>query len=567
MFRDQVGRQVTSTLNQLAHGEPVIATPAGGTRSRRFQELLPSLFIRECRRRLFSPKVADSTGVRLTGGSLLAATLVLRRILARYVLTPGETNVGVLLPPSVGAVLANTSLALSHKVAVNLNYTFPDAMIDDCVRRAGVKHVLTSRSFLRKRPTVLNAELVCLEDLEARATLPDKARGLCQAYLFPAAMLQRQLGLQRLSADQLLTILFTSGTTGEPKGVMLSQRNVAANIEGIRELFRFSQSDVVLGVLPFFHAFGYTLGLWAVLAIPLAGVYHYNPLGAGEVGRLCQQHKATVLETTPTFLRLYLKRCQAEQLSSLDMAVVGGERLPLDLARAFADRFGVVPTEGYGATELSPLAIANVPENRKRQNQAQPSLKLGTVGRPLPGVKVKIVDPATGAPLDTNREGLLFVQGDNVMQGYLNDPDRTAAVIRDGWYDTGDLARVDEEGFVEILGRQSRFSKIGGEMVPHAKIEETLESLLGGGDSEEIHFAVTAVPDEARGERLLVLHRPLPEPISDVVARLGKSGLPRLWIPDEKSFVQVAKIPLRPMGKIDLGAVRHIAESACKAGS
>jgi acyl-[acyl-carrier-protein]-phospholipid O-acyltransferase/long-chain-fatty-acid--[acyl-carrier-protein] ligase len=286
------------------------------------------------------------------------------------------------------------------------------------------------------------------------------------------------------------------------------------------------------------------------------------------VGRLCRQHRVTLLETTPTFLKLYLKRCEPSQFSSLKAVFVGGEKLPLDVARACADKFGVVPTEGYGTTELAPLAIANVPENRRRSELRQPTSKLGTVGRPLPGVSAKIVDVETGRDLGANQMGLLFIRGDNVMQGYLNDPRQTAAVLRDGWYNTGDLARIDDDGFVEIAGRQSRFSKIGGEMVPHVAIEEALESLVGdGSDSGELHFGVTAVPDENRGERLVVLHTPLCRKISDLLAELvERKDVPRLWIPDERDFVEVAEIPRGPMGKLDLGALNKMA-LASRSGS
>ncbi|HEX6985266.1 MAG TPA: AMP-binding protein, partial [Planctomycetaceae bacterium] len=351
---------------------------------------------------------------------------------------------------------------------------------------------------------------------------------------------------------------FTSGSTGEPKGVMLSHGNVDANIDAVEELIRLVPDEMVLGVLPFFHSFGYTITLWWPLTLASGAAYHFNPMDARTVGELCQKYRCTTLMGTPTFLRGYLKRCTKEQFDSLDLVIVGAEKMPLDLFREFEAKFGVVPSEGYGTTELSPLAAVNVPDHRAITPD-RAGTKFGTVGRPVPGVRVKTVDPDTLADRPRGESGLLFVTGENVMKGYLNRPDKTAEVVRDGWYNTGDIAVVDADGFITITGRQSRFSKIGGEMVPHLRIEETLVRLCGDTDDGTPLLCVTAVPDEKKGERLVVLHRPLPKPVDQLLREFGETGVPNLWIPDRTSFYEVEAVPLLGSGKLDLKRVKEVA--------
>lgn len=523
------------------------------------EKLPPRLFLRQCRRSLFRPKFADSSGLQLTGGKALAGTLALRRVLEREVLSPDEKLVGVLLPPSVGGVLVNAALTVAGRVPVNLNYTLSNEDLQHCVDAARLKHVLTSRRFLEKKPVELDVPMVFLEDVKERVTRADKALAAVAAYATPLPLLERLLGVRRIRPDDLMTIIFTSGSTGEPKGVMLSQHNILSNIDAVDQLFHLTDKDVLLGVLPFFHSFGFTATLWLALCFDPKGVYHFNPLDGRAIGKLAAENGVTILMSAPTFLRTYLKRCDKEQFSRLDLVITGAEKLPRDLAQEFHDKFGVMPAEGYGCTELSPVAAVNVPDHRS-ENVEQIGTKLGTVGRPIPGVAAKAIDPETGADLGLNAEGLLLIKGPNVMQGYLNHPEKTAAVIQDGWYNTGDMARIHEDGFIEITGRMSRFSKIGGEMVPHIRIEEALARIVDTPDSDEgLRVAVTSVPDLRKGERLVVLHRPLPMPVDLVLGKLCEQGLPNLWIPDADSFVEVEQIPILGTGKLDLKALKQLA--------
>ena len=526
--------------------------------------LPPPGFLARCKADAGRLKVADALGTELTGSRLLIGTLLFRGLLRKHVLDAGESHVGVLLPPSVGAVLANTALAVDGRVAVNLNYTLSNAVADHCLKEAGVRHVLTSRAFLKKRPMELDAEFVYLEDLKEKAGPLDKLKAAAHAAL-PLGLLTRSLGLDRLDPDATLTVVFTSGSTGEPKGVELTHRSVGAVLAAIEPLAHPVPEDVTLGVLPFFHSFGYTATLWWPLVHPGAGVYGPNPLDVRTVGKLGETYHPTITFATPTFLRGYLKRCTPEQLGTLNLVVVGGEKLPGDLREAWEAKFGIAPTEGYGATELSPVVSCNVPPARQRPGDP-PGLKHGTIGRPLPGVRVRVASTETGEVLPEGEEGTLQVGGPTVMKGYLNDPAKTAAAVKDGWYDTGDVARVDADGFIHITGRLSRFSKIGGEMVPHLKIEEALLRICechrpdsDDADSAGPALAVASVPDERKGEKVVVLHRELPVPVEEVRKRLGDAGLPNLWIPAADAFHEVDAIPVLGTGKLDLKALGTLA--------
>jgi acyl-[acyl-carrier-protein]-phospholipid O-acyltransferase/long-chain-fatty-acid--[acyl-carrier-protein] ligase len=534
---------------------------------RRDHELIPVRgFLRKCRAAWSRMKIADSSGQELTGGKTLIGTLAIKRVLERLWLKPDEKNIGILLPPSNGGLLANMAVTISGRVTVNLNYTLTDKDIRYCIAEAGIRHVITSRKFLDKKPVEFDSatQVVFLEDVKEKVTGADKVLSAIAARVVPICILERWLGLTRVQPTDLMTIIFSSGSTGQPKGVMLSHHNIGSNISSADQLFQIKRTDVIVGVLPFFHSFGHTLMMWLPMNVDCAAVYHFNPLDARTVGELTQKYQGTIVAATPTFLKSYLKRCEKEQFATLDLAIVGAEKLPQQLADEFHAKFGVIPTEGYGCTELSPLAAANVPDHRSREI-TQIGTKLGTVGRAVPNVCAKIVDADTLAELGNNKPGLLLIGGPNVMQGYLNQPEKTASVISDGyWYNTGDIAEIDDDGFIKITGRLSRFSKIGGEMVPHIRIEEELNRIVEVSDSDdaEIKLAVTSVPDEKKGERLIILHKKLSKSMDEILKELGSRELPNLWIPSADSFLEVESIPLLGTGKLDLKAIKDIALKA-----
>ena len=460
------------------------------------------------------------------------------------------------MPPSVPAALANAALSIDGRVPINLNYTFTSDVMNECLARGRIRHVITSRRVLEKFPLDLRAETVCLEDLAGKVTLADKLAAAFQARLMPIGMLEHHLGLNRLRPDDLLTVIFTSGSTGTPKGVMLSHQNVASNVRAFCQVLHMDDQDVLRGSCPFPFLRLHDHALDGVDARPQRGLpLHAAGSPAGRQAQPPARRRPVV--ATPTFLRSYLRRCDADDFASLEMIITGAEKLPKELADAFEQRFGVRPYEGYGTTELSPVVSTNVPPQRMTGG-LKPGFKEGTVGRPLPGISAKVVDLQTGEDLGPDQSGMLMVKGPNVMQGYLDQPQLTAQVIRDGWYKTGDVAMIDDDGFIRITGRESRFSKIGGEMVPHLRIEEALNRMLSV-DEDRIKLVVTAVPDARRGERLIVLHTGLDQPPEAICRHLASAGLPPLWIPSPNSFYQVEAIPVLGTGKLDLKQVKELA--------
>jgi acyl-[acyl-carrier-protein]-phospholipid O-acyltransferase/long-chain-fatty-acid--[acyl-carrier-protein] ligase len=447
----------------------------------------------------------------------------------------------------VGGALANAGLALRGKVAVNLNYTASKDVVDACVAKAGIRTVVSSRKFAEKLGWEPDGRKVYVEDVLPAISSWDKAMHAAAFLVLPSAVLERTFfRAARGPLSRLATIMFTSGSTGMPKGVMLTHANVLANLEAVAQVVQLGPADRMLGVLPFFHSFGFTATLWLPLRLGMGAAYHYNPLDARTVGSLVAERALTVILGTPTFLLAWMRRVEAEKFKTLRLVVVGAEKLREEVAKAFAEKYGVTPLEGYGATELSPVASLNIPDIAW-PGIKQTGTKLGTVGQPLPGVFMKVVDRETGAELGPDSPGLLLVRGPNVMKGYLDDPARTAEAVKDGYYVTGDVAKIDEDGFVQLTDRLSRFSKVGGEMVPHIKVEESLHEALGLLD---LSFVVAGVPDDKRGERLVVLHKAGVD-VDAALVKLAASGLPKLWIPDKGSFHEVAEFPLLGSGKVD----------------
>jgi acyl-[acyl-carrier-protein]-phospholipid O-acyltransferase/long-chain-fatty-acid--[acyl-carrier-protein] ligase len=393
----------------------------------------------------------------------------------------------------------------------------------------------------------------------------EKLTAFALAKFVPAFLLERLLFLNRKSSienrkslDDLATVIFSSGSTGEPKGVMLSQFNLLANIEQCGEVIALDESQRVLGILPFFHSFGFTVTLCLPLVLGTGVVFYPNPLDSKAVGATVREHQVTVMLATATFLQIYLRGVAPEDFGSLKLIVTGAEKLPERLAAAFEERFGIRPFEGYGCTECAPAVAVNSWDYRAA-GFYQVGGKHGKIGQPVPGMCVRIVDaenPWSGKVLPPGESGMLLVRGPNLMLGYLNQPEKTADVLRDGWYCTGDIAKLDEDGFLQITGRLNRFSKIGGEMVPHLKIEDQLQELAG---VAEVAFVVIGVPDEKKGERLVVLHK-LPEAaLPALLEKFAACNLPNLWKPKADAFYRVEHFPMLGTGKLDLRGIKEMA--------
>lgn len=517
--------------------------------------LLHRAFIRTVRHHPFAMALADGRTPKLSYLMTYVGAIALGRKL-RKILGP-EPMTGVLLPQSVGGAVTNITLQIMGKVVVNLNYTASNESIASAARQCGIRHVLTANEFLQRVPVEVPGETVLLDDVKKSITPVDKVIAILLAVFAPVRVVERVLGSPKgRTEDDLCTVIFSSGSEGEPKGVMLTHKNILSNCEAVAQVFPHETGDGIMGILPFFHSFGFMGTLWMSLWRGFFTVYHPNPLEPKIIGQLIYRYRPRFLIATPTFLQGFIRRCLPEELSSLDYVVTGAEKLPVRVREAFLAKFGVEPLEGYGTTECAPAVSVNVPDFRA-PGFYQVGTRHGTIGQALPGVSVKVVDPDTGERLPHGVSGLLMVKGPNIMKGYLGQPEKTAAVLKDGWYNTGDIAAIDEEGFITITDRLARFSKIAGEMVPHNKVEETLHQLLG---LSEQTFAVTSVPDEQKGERLVVLHTLMDGELEVLVDKLKDCELPNLWRPKPTSFYRIAEIPVLGTGKMDLKKVKSLAK-------
>jgi acyl-[acyl-carrier-protein]-phospholipid O-acyltransferase / long-chain-fatty-acid--[acyl-carrier-protein] ligase len=517
---------------------------------------LPTAFVVQARARWSSEAMADSTGASLTYGKTLVSALALGRALART-WGPAE-HVGLLVPPTVPGAVANLAVTLWGKIPVNLNYSASQGLVDASVDQCGITHVLTSAKVLDRFKITPKGRLILLEDVRKQVKLSDKIWAAAVAKLMPIRLMGALVpGLEHDHLDATATVIFTSGSTGDPKGVVLSHRNVLSNVHQVEEQVHLKPEEVLLGVLPFFHSFGFTITIWTAICLNKKVVYHFNPLDARTIGKLCDQHKVTLLTGTPSFTRLYLKSCEPRQFKTITHWIVGAEKLKAELARDIQATLGIEPMEGYGCTELSPVVAVNVPRDVELPDgRTVYGNRLGTVGMPLPGTAIKTIDPETGADLAAGTEGVIAVKGPQVMVGYLNRPEATAEVLKGGWYYTGDIGYLDPDGFLKITDRVSRFSKIAGEMVPHLAIESAILEATG---VDENHVAVTGVPDPKHGERLCVLYTDLGTSPAEVQQRLTAGPLPKVWVPSPRDFIHVEEIPITSTGKVDLRKVKEIA--------
>ncbi|MDR3458149.1 MAG: acyl-[ACP]--phospholipid O-acyltransferase [Verrucomicrobiae bacterium] len=552
------GKPLPATANHIEVREAVQELIADAWQYRRAKmEPMPRNFVRSARRHPGRFAMVDATSGKVNFGTALVKTIFLARRLKSV--WRGQNMVGLFLPPSVPGALVNHAAFLCGKVPVNLNYTLSESTIASCAKQCDITTTITSRKFLEKIKLTPPGKIIYLEDIAANPTALEKITAWLLAKFAPFALLKRIAGREKeVVLDDLATVIFSSGSTGEPKGVMLSHYNILSNVSQFSHILNFTHRDRFLGILPFFHSFGFTVTLVLPGEIGSGVVYHANPLDARAIGTMVRENAVTLLLATPTFLQLYMRGVPSEDFGSLQLVVVGAEKLSERLADAFQEQFGIRPLEGYGTTECAPAVAVNIMDFRAAGFH-QIGGKRGKIGRALPGMMARLMEadhPWEGQPVPPGEPGMLLVRGPNVMQGYLGQAEKTADVLRHGWYCTGDVATMDEDGFLQITGRLSRFSKIGGEMVPHLKIEEKLQEIAG---KAEQMFVVTGVPDEKKGERLIVLHK-LPEAeLPAVLEKFGASDLPNLWKPKADAFYRVESFPMLGTGKLDLRGVKETA--------
>jgi acyl-[acyl-carrier-protein]-phospholipid O-acyltransferase/long-chain-fatty-acid--[acyl-carrier-protein] ligase len=558
----------------VAFGQPLAPDQADGPAARRalmdlgaeaFEERpvlrrhLGREAVRALAKRPGHVEIVDRTAGRreVTAAQLLAAAAVLSRWLRA---TASEKRIGIVLPPGAGAAIANLAVACADKVPVNLNFTAGRASLESSLRLAGITTVITADALRAKVPDFpwpddtrdLRAELAAAGG--KRAILP----WLVAAWILPNQWIPSLLGLPKVGDREEAALLFTSGSSGEPKGVVLTHRNLLANCAQISSLSILPRNATMLGCLPIFHSFGFTVTLWYPILRGCRVVTVPSPLETRKIAEAIRDEQATVLVGAPTFVRPFLKKASSAELRSLDLVVTGAEKLPADLYEGFRQRFHIEILQGYGLTETTPVSNINQPDPPTVTDTAefQAGKRTGSVGRLLPGMTARIVDPDTGTELPLTATGMLWLRGANIFGGYLKDAEKTGQALRDGWFVTGDLGRFDDDGFLYIEGRLSRFSKIGGEMVPHGTVEQKILEALGWEQVDSPLLAVIGIPDAAKGEALVLLST------RDITAdtlreKLMAAGLPNLWIP--KIVRRLDRIPQLGSGKVDLKGCRQVA--------
>ncbi len=543
-------RQIISEMAAEAEGRP-----------REEERPVHYQFAKFAKRRPFSRTFFDHGGEGIRNFSMLARAAILSREI-RKVAGKDAKFVGVLLPNSTYSALATLAVMMADKVPAMLNFTASAQAMDEAIRKAGRGCIITSRLFVKKAGIAERPEMFYLEDIAKGVSSWNKFLWTFLAAVLPHQELMNILA-PRSHRDVFETavLLFSSGSTGSPKGILLSHHNINSDVYSFYRIVGWDRKrDRLLGNLPLFHSFGLTTSFWIPCMTGTKVVYIANPLDAALTGEAIEKNRLTVLLATPTFLQMYMRKCPAEQFRSLRLVIVGAEKLRPEIAAKFKEVTGLVPIEGYGCTELSPVVSINI--SNSMLDLGTSSGPRGCVGMPMPGICVKIVEPETRKEVAPGTEGLMLVKGANVMQGYLNDPEKTAEVIQDGWYNTGDIAKVDTDGRITITGRLSRFSKIGGEMVPHELVEEMIQRISG---AEDRVVAVCGIPDEKKGEKLVVLHTEMKLAPAEIVEKLKTEGkLPNLWIPKPESFRKIDRLPLLGSGKLDIGAVTRLAKETFK---
>jgi acyl-[acyl-carrier-protein]-phospholipid O-acyltransferase/long-chain-fatty-acid--[acyl-carrier-protein] ligase len=564
----------------VAFGEPLESSTTADVLKRRVFDLsivswdeyvrslptIPVAWIATAKRLGSDMALADTLTEPLSGIRAITGAIVFSRRIRK--LNRGA-NVGLLVPTSIGGVLANMATLLAGKTIVNLNYTASQDALLAALQQADLHCIFTSKQFmlrLQQRGVDLSrvlarVEVHYLEDIKQAVSRPELVATLVAVKFMPTRLLQGCF-CKQVPAGDTAAILFSSGSEGAPKGVMLSHTNIMANLKQIADVLSLRDDDVVMAELPLFHAFGMTVGQFMPLIEGLPVVCHADPTDAMGVAKAVARYRATLFAATSTLLRLYIRNPKIHplMLDSLRLVIAGAEKLGGDVRDAFKLKFNKDVYEGYGATETSPVASVNLPDQLDTNWwQVQRGSKLGTVGMPLPGSSFKIVDPESLEELATGEAGLILLGGCQVMKGYLNEPEKTAAVIVEDksvrWYKTGDKGYIDKDGFLTIVDRYSRFAKLAGEMISLGAVEETIRNTLA---DPEMDIAAINLPDAKKGERIVLLYAGELESEQLRQRMLAGKMLP-LMLPAQ--IVQVPEIPKLGSGKTDFVAARALAHT------
>ncbi len=485
----------------------------------------------------FKDKVAfvdRNTDKKITYERSLIASIILTKRFRKL----NKGFLGIMLPTSAGAALSVIATLLSGRVPVMINYsTGAKNNIEYAQRKCDFRHTITSRTLLKRINCPEMDGMIFIEDIMESITLREKLQAALMARMPTPYLIKKAKNAEE---DDNVVILFTSGSEKDPKAVQLTHKNILSNIESFSQVFEFTSDDRMLAILPYFHVFGFTVNLWTPLYHGMTIIAYANPLDFKKVCEIIKEEKPTLLVGTPSFLWGYLKKSEEGDFRSIRIAVTGADKCPDALREGYLKKHGIILYEGYGTTETSPVISVNTPEANKP----------GSVGKVIPGIQVKIENYETGQECAPGETGRILVKGDCVMKGYLDDFEETSMRIRHGWYDTGDMGYIDEDGFLWHAGRLKRFVKIGGEMVSLVKVEDVLQRCLPDG----VECCVVEVPDAMKGARIVAA---VTSKINerDVLKSMSKE-LPNIALP--KQFVTVEELPKMGSGKIDFRKATEI---------
>ncbi len=557
MSKDLSGYEIRLVLSELAAETECI--PDGKERP------LHSQFAWQAKRHPFRKLIKEFNGTEQKDFSnfpLFVKAVLLSREIRRLV--PAEDKyVGVMLPNCAAAAVSVLAVMMADKVPALLNFTASRESGRLAVEQAGLHCILTSKIFLSRLKMEPFPQMVFLEEIAPKITKAKKIQALLAALLIPRIILMKMISpVSYRDVHRTGVVIFSSGSTGIPKGIMLSHHNINSDLFSFIRIMNWRKSDKIVGNLPVFHSFGLTVCLWLPIVYSAEVVYIPNPLDAQAVGQAIRNNKLTALMATPGFLQTYMRRCGAKDFASLRLVVSGAEKLRNDIADKFQEMTGLAVAEGYGCSELSPVVSINVANSVLDLGTSVG--KRGSIGTAMPGICAKIVDPETFELKPPDTDGLLVVKGPTVMQGYLNDPVKTAEVIRDGWYLTGDIAHMNDRGYITITGRLSRFSKIGGEMVPHELVEKEINEIIR---SETRCIAVCGAEDVKKGEKLVVIYSDQTVDPQNIARALRLRNLPNLWIPRPENFYYIQEIPMLGSGKLDFTELKKLAAKLAAEGN
>jgi acyl-[acyl-carrier-protein]-phospholipid O-acyltransferase/long-chain-fatty-acid--[acyl-carrier-protein] ligase len=497
--------------------------------------LLHQQFVRMAKKHSKKLAIKDkTTKSEVPYGRALIGALILAKKFDKY----DKGYIGIMIPTSAGCALATVGALMSGRVPVMINYsTGAEQNVLYAQEKCEFKTVIASRALLDKIGCPLMDGMVLIEDIMKGVSTGDKLKAALRTKL-PTGMILNSI--HKGEEDDNAAILFTSGSEKDPKVVQLTHKNLASNIENFSEYEGITGDDILLANLVFFHIFGLTVNLWLGFVKGMTLITYANPTDFQTISNIAREEKPTLMVGTPSFFWGYLKKSEPGDFESVRIMVAGADKCPDALRDGYMKKHGVTLMEGYGATETSPVVSANSLEYNRP----------GSIGKVIPNVQVRIENLETGKDCKTGEVGKILVKGDLVMKGYLGQPELTAEAIVDGWYNTGDMGYLDEDGYLWHSGRFKRFVKIGGEMVSLEKVENVMEQHL----PEGVSCCIVEIPDEIKGATIVAAVTKEINKIA-ILRKMGQE-LPNIALP--RQFFVLEELPMMGTGKIDFRSVSEL---------